>query len=126
MLVVYASRQGKTEALVNALGYESTLKIVGGSEQVSEPFVLVTYSDKVGEIPEMVEKFLQKNQEYLKAVVATGSIERHYETYGYAGVKISQEYHVPILAIINGSGSNADETKIKEMISALEAKLNQL
>ena len=86
MLVVYASRQGKTEALVNALGYESTLKIVDGSEQVSEPF----------------------------------------ETYGYAGVKISQEYHVPILAIINGSGSSADETKIKEMISALETKLNQL
>ncbi|QRG87267.1 class Ib ribonucleoside-diphosphate reductase assembly flavoprotein NrdI [Bulleidia sp. zg-1006] len=125
MLLVYASRQGKTEALVNALNVPSTLKLADGSETVNEPYVLVTYSDKVGEVPAIVEKFLSTNHRLLKAIIATGSIERHYETFGYAGLKISQEYHVPLLAIVNGRGSDADEIKIKEMLTTLETKLSQ-
>ena len=119
MLIVYASRQGKTEELVHALQQPNSLKIETGQEKVSEPFVLLTYTDKTGEIPEQVELFLKQNAEQLKAVVATGSIERHYETFCFAGQKIALEHKVPLLSTVNGRGSKADEEKILEALSLL-------
>ncbi len=125
MLIVYASRKNKTEELVKSLGLEKNLKIENGEETVNEPFVLVTYSDKVGEVPEHVAKFLTKNHEQLKAVIATGCFQRHYKTFCYGGMKIAMEYEVPLLATVNERGSKADETKIKEILKELEEYLNK-
>lgn len=119
MKIVYASRQGKTKELVQDLGFDQTLQIESGQEVVNEPFVLFTYSDKVGETPDLVSQFLKRNHQNLQAVVATGSLERHRETFCFGGQKVAFKYGVPLLATINGRGSKTDEAKILEALAQL-------
>lgn len=119
MKYVYASRQGKTEKLVQKLGNDDLLKIEDGSETVSEPFVLFTYTDGKGVVPAKVETFLAKNHASLKAVVSTGSMERHPDTYCFAGIKIAETYNVPLLAKADGEGTEEDVRIISEAIASL-------
>lgn len=120
MKIVYASRQGKTKELVQALGFDQPLQIESGQERVSEPFILFTYSDKVGETPEMVSQFLENNEQNLQAVIATGSLDHHRETFCFGGQKVALKYGVPLLATVNGRSTKTDEAKILEAVAALD------
>ena len=103
MKYVYASRSGKTEKLVQSLNLEA-LKIQDGSEVIGEDYLLFTYTDGKGIVPPVVKKFLKNNGENIKGVVATGSLERHADTYCFAGDIIAEQYQVPCLGKINGAG----------------------
>lgn len=115
MKYVYASRMGHVEELVKKLNLEAT-KINDGSEVVDEPFVLFTYTDGAGVIPEVVATFLQKNGKNIQAVVASGNMERHSATFCFAGDKVSEMYEVPCLYKVDGSGTDADVEAISKVL----------
>lgn len=116
MKVFYASRMGKVEALVNKLEVNST-KIVDGTEVANEPFLLITYTDGAGVVPQAVIEFLKNNHNNLKAVVASGSMARHADTYCFAGDIIAKEYNVECILKIDGSGTDSDLEFIKEYLN---------
>ena len=112
MKYVYASRSGKTEKLVASLGLEG-IKIEKGIEPIGEDFLLFTYTDGNGIVPPSVIRFLKNNSENLKGVVATGSLERHADTFCFAADIISKEYNVPVLGKVNGAGDKDEVAKLK-------------
>ena len=120
MKIVYATRMGNTDILVKEkLGYTDALLIVDGSEKVDGDYVLFTYTDGYGEIPGVVESFLDNNKEGLKGVVATGSMARHAATFAFAGDKVVKEFGGVLIAKVDGQGTEADYKTIKACISAL-------
>lgn len=113
MKVVYASRNGHVEGIVKRLGISDAVKIVDGSEKVGEDYVLFTYTDGNGIVPEIVEKFLASNKG-IKAVVGSGNREKHPTTFNFAADIIAEKYNVPIIAKVNLDGTDEDLENIKK------------
>ena len=73
MTYVYASRMGKTEKLIEKLAIDA-MKIENGTETVKGDYILFTYTDGNGVVPNIVESFLENNPDGLKGVVAGGKV----------------------------------------------------
>lgn len=56
MKVVFASRTGNVQSIVDRLSVDA-LEISSGDEAVSEPFLLITYTDGYCDVPMEVESF---------------------------------------------------------------------
>ena len=117
MKVVYASRTGNVESIIQRLGYDA-LKIESGSETVDEPFVLFTYTDGFGDVPMEVDDFLGANGENIKAVVVSGDTG-YGEAYCQAGDTIAENYNVPCLYKVENEGTDEDLDAIKAAVDAL-------
>ena len=66
MKIVYASRTGHVEILMNKLNINNPTRIMSGDEKVDEDFLLFTYTDGYGDIPAEVETFLEHHVSYIK------------------------------------------------------------
>ena len=115
MKIYYASRMGKVEKLAKTVA-EDAIKIESTNEQAKEGYILFTYTDGKGIVPEIVVEFLKNNHKYLKGVVVSGSMERHADTYCFAGDIIAKEYNVPCLYKVDGSGTDEDVEAIRKLI----------
>ena len=116
MKVVYASRSGNVEKFVKKLGVEDVLKISTGDEEVDSEFILITYNDKEGEIPEIVKKFLDNNAFLCTGVFTSGNALNHPYTYNQAAHKIEEEYGLEILGKFDDDG---DEDAVDDALDAL-------
>lgn len=116
--VVYASKTGHVEKVVNTLGLTDALKITDGSEKINGEYVIFTYTTGKGKTPKPVEAFLAANPG-VKAVVGSGSTAKsHIETFNFAAENIAKAYGVPVIAKLDGTGTPEDMEQIR---SALEA-----
>ncbi|MBR3152899.1 MAG: class Ib ribonucleoside-diphosphate reductase assembly flavoprotein NrdI [Clostridia bacterium] len=118
MKIVYASRTGNVESIVNRLGFNDVLKIGDGSESVSEDYVLFTYTDGYGDVPSEVADFVTNNSSNIKGVVVSGDTS-YGEAFCKAGDVISEEYNVPVLYKIENGGSDEDIENIKNEINKI-------
>ena len=117
MKIVYATAQGTTEELIKkSLGIADAIKIVDGTEKIGEPFILFTYTEGVGETPPLVEKFLMNNSSHIKAVIGSGNIPFHADTFAFAADNIGQKYNVPILYKIDCDCNADDIRRIKLLL----------
>lgn len=107
MKVVFASRTGNVESFVEKLGVTDVFQIQDGSESVEEKFVLITYTDGYGDVPEEVNAFLENNHNNLVAVAASGS-KGYGEAYCLSADVISEKYNVPIIIKFEDDGTNED------------------
>lgn len=111
--VVYASRTGHVEKVVNTLGLTNALKIADGSEKIDGNYVIFTYTTGKGKTPKPVEAFIAANPG-VKAVVGSGSTAKsHIDTFNFAAENISKAYNVPIIAKLDGVGTEADMSHIR-------------
>lgn len=113
MKLVYASRTGNVQKLVDRISAADTLKIVSGEESVKEDYILITYTDGVGIIPPAVEKFLDANHDNCKGVAVSGNSERHPNTFCSAAEKIVEKYGLPILEKFEKDGDSSVESAIR-------------
>lgn len=116
MLIVFASRTGNVEMLVSKLGHDA-LRIETGSESVSEPFVLFTYTDGYGDVPPEVDGFLANNAHLLQGVVVSGS-QDYGDAYCKAGDVIAEMYNVDVLYRVENDGTDQDVAAIQEVLPA--------
>lgn len=117
MKIVYASRSGNVEKIIHHLGVTDALKIETGQELVDGNYIIFTYSTGKGEIPKPVETFLERNSTGVKAVVGSGSLAKHAETFNFAAEKIAKDYQVPLLAKLDGIGTDEDIVALKEILT---------
>lgn len=63
-MIVYASRTGNVRNVVSKLRAES----IELSEELSlnKPYLLITYTDGLGDIPAKVQRFLEKTEIFVK------------------------------------------------------------
>lgn len=118
MKVVYASRTGNVQSFMDKTGLSDTLLIENGNEKVNEKFVLVTYTDGYGELPEEVATFLEKNNAFIVAVAASGDTS-YGDAYCLAADVVSDTYGVPILVKFENDGSNEDVEAFVDALSKL-------
>lgn len=118
MKLVYASRTGNVQKLIDRISAADTLKIASGEESVNEDYVLVIYTDGEGIIPPIVKTFLDANHESCKGVAVSGNSERHPDTFCLAADKIEKQYGLPILAKFEKDGNPSVEKTIKEALQA--------
>lgn len=113
MKLVYASRTGNVQKLVDRIAAPDTCKLVSGEESVNEDYILITYTDGVGIIPPSVEKFLDGNHGNCKGVAVSGNSERHPDTFCFAADKIADKYGLPIVVKFETDGDASVEAAIK-------------
>lgn len=118
MLIVYASRTGNVENFINKTGLTNTLHLETGNETVTEPFVLVSYTDGYGELPEEVEAFLSSHAHLLAGVAASGD-QSYGDAYCLIADTIADMYGVPILGKFEFDGSDEDVTHFLEELEKL-------
>ena len=115
MKIVYASRTGNVESIINKLGVEA-LRIEDGSESVSEDYILFTYTDGYGDVPGEVSDFLENNSANIKGVVVSGDTS-YGDAYCGAGDVIAEDYRVPVLYKVENDGTDEDIENIKKAIN---------
>lgn len=118
MKIVYASRTGNVESIVDQLGFDS-LKIEMGSESVDEPYVLFTYTDGYGDVPAEVESFLESNNPGLIQGVVVSGDYGYGEAYCLAGDKIAEMMSVDVLYKVENQGTPEDIEQIREKLNTL-------
>lgn len=118
MKLVYASRTGNVQKLVDRIAAADALKIASGDESVKEDYILITYTDGAGIIPPSVEKFLDANHESCKGVAVSGNSERHTNTFCFAADKIADKYGLPILVKFEKDGDATAEAAVRAALQA--------
>ena len=111
MKVVYASRTGNVQKLIDRLGLEAT-KIEDGTEKVEGEYLLITYTDGDGIIPEVVEKFIENNREGLISAAVSGNSERHPVTFCDAADKLCAYYGTNIVSRFEDAGDEKTDAAI--------------
>ncbi len=117
--VAYASKTGHVEKIIKKLGITDALKIEDGTEIIDSEYVIFTYTIGKGKTPKQVEAFLVANPG-VRAVVGSGSKAKSFiDTYNFAAENISKAYNVPIIAKVNGAGTDEDMAYIKSELEKL-------
>lgn len=117
-MIVFASRTGNVRSIVNKLGLPSYE--VANDLVITKPYILIIYTDGLGEVPLKVENFIanEENQANLKGVVASGNVNFGMN-FCYAADVISHQYNVPIIRKIDLRGTQSDIDSIKEYYNKL-------
>ena len=110
------SMQQAKENLINRLGIKDALKIGSGNEKIDDNFILFTYTTGRGDTPECVETFLKNNPDKIKAVIGTGNIAFHADTFAFAADNIAKKCNVPVLYKLDGGGDATDEKRLKLLL----------
>ena len=119
MKYAYASKTGHVEKIVQKLGLADAIKITDGTETVEDDYILFTYTTGKGKTPKQVEEFLSHNKN-IQAVVGSGSRSKsHVDTFNFAADNIGKQYNVPVLARLDGTGTDEEIDLLKDAIETL-------
>jgi protein involved in ribonucleotide reduction len=119
LLIVYASNTGNVKRFVDRLEMRAININDIGSGIVDEPYVLITYTDRQGEIPRKVQDFLKSNRKNLVAVAASGN--RNWgNNFAKSANSISYLYNVPILLKFELQGTNQDIETFRERVHMID------
>lgn len=116
-MIIYASRTGNVRYIVSKLNIPSIE--INESLIVNEPYIIFTYTDKLGEVPEKVDTFLQLNHEFCKGVIASGNSNFGKKMFCESAQKISDQYNVPIIHKVELRGFQHDYDLIVEKYKKL-------
>lgn len=116
-MIVYASRTGNVRYIIDELGLpniEITDDLI-----VTEPYLIFTYTDGLGDVPFRVEKFMKHNHQHCKGVIASGNTNFGHSVFCKSADKISEQYNVPIIRKIELRGFQHDYDAIIEAYKLL-------
>lgn len=120
MLIVYDSRTGNVERFVRKLGLDVLKLHDSESQQVEEPFVMVTYTTGFGHVPAQVMNFLNRNRAHLRGVSASGN--RNWgATFAGSADAIAEQFGVPIVHKFELSGTSTDVQRFREGLNRVAA-----
>ena len=111
-MIVYASRTGNVRYIVSKLQAESIE--LTEDLKLYEPYLLITYTDRLGDVPAKVSQFLESNGQLCKGVVVSGNSNFGHRVFGGAGDKIAKAYQVPLVRKLELRGFQADYDAIQQ------------
>ena len=79
---------------------------------MSEPFLLCTYTDGLGEVPETVAAFMKRNHTYCKGIIVSGNSNFGHHVFGLAGDQLAQQYRIPLVCKVDLRGFAHDYERI--------------
>lgn len=115
-MIVYASRTGNVQYICSQINLPK-IEIREGL-QITEPFILVTYTDGFGEVPVIVENFMEKNASYCKGIIVSGN--RNFgSNFARAGDFLQSRYSIPIIRKLDLRGHAQDYREISRVIEKM-------
>ncbi|WNQ09576.1 class Ib ribonucleoside-diphosphate reductase assembly flavoprotein NrdI [Paenibacillus aurantius] len=111
-MIAYASRTGNVRYIVSRLGLPAAE--IGADVTLEEPFLLITYTDGIGEIPHQVKQFLESNGAYCRGVIVSGNSNFGHHVFGGAGDAISQQWQIPLVRKVEMRGFPEDYEAIHQ------------
>lgn len=116
--IAYYSRTGNVKAFVDKYLTEYETVDISEVKSMNEAYVLITPTYDFGQVPEVVTKWLRKNNASLVGVIASGN--RNWgDLYGHAGDIISDIYEVPLIAKFELRGTIADGMRVNYELDQL-------
>lgn len=117
-MIYFLSRTGNIQHIVNKL---INIKCVGldSEMKVTSPYLLLTYTDKLGEIPEKVDDFLINNHSYCKGVIASGNSNFGINYFCGSANKINEKYNIPIIHKIELRGYDSDLDIVRQAYKSI-------
>lgn len=114
-MIAFASRTGNVRhicARINLPNIEIKEEL-----EVTQPFVLMTYTDGLGAVPKIVEQFMQRNHVHCLGVIVSGN--RNFgERYGLAGDTLAEQYDIPLICKMDLRGQQRDYEYIETFLRA--------
>lgn len=121
MKVIFHSRTGNIRRFIRKLGLQEKAEKLEENLAVHEPYLLITYTDKIGEVPLKVSEFLKKNSHHLAGVASSGN--KNFGThFAKSADVISEMYHVPIVCKFELAGNEKDLLTVKGWVVNYETK----
>ncbi|REH88063.1 class Ib ribonucleoside-diphosphate reductase assembly flavoprotein NrdI [Staphylococcus felis] len=117
MKVVFHSFTDNVRRFIQRTKLKDTFEITNSTltEKMKEPFILVTSTIGFGEIPPVVQEFLNHNQEYIQGVAASGN-RIWGRNFAKAGQLIAQAYNVPLLMKFELHGTQKDTIEFRDKV----------
>lgn len=119
-MIAYASRTGNNRHVIQQLGLPSVE--ITADLTLDAPFFVLTYTDRLGEVPAIVQHFLKKNHAHCTGVIASGNSNFGHDVFCGSANKIHKAYDIPIIRKLELRGFEHDYTAIKEAYSQLIAQ----
>ena len=120
MLIAYASMTGNVRRFTSRLPFP--VVNVKEVEQIDEPYVLVTYTFRFGDVPDEVKTFLNQhanNRRNLIGVAASGN--RNWGSlFARAADVIAKKFQVPVLHKFELAGTEEDLEIFTEKVREIE------
>ncbi|MBI0445392.1 class Ib ribonucleoside-diphosphate reductase assembly flavoprotein NrdI [Deinococcus sp. DB0503] len=115
MILVYDSLTGNTRRFAERVGGALGLPVMPLAHYPGGDALLLTYTFGQGEVPGSTQRFLAQHAPQVRGVVSSGSY--HWGTnFGRAGRRIAENWGIPLVAIINKAGSQADLERVQQWI----------
>ena len=119
MIIYYDSKTGNVQRFMEKIKDErpdwKIIKINPDLE-AKEDGHFVTFTTKIGEVPETTAEFLKKNSKYIKSISSSGNM--NWGVYfAVAADKIKEEYKIPVCMKFELSGTNRE---VKHFIDYVE------
>lgn len=114
-MIAYVSRTGNVKDIVGRLDKSIPTMELTSSSVVNEPYYLFTYTDMLGEAPEVVRQFLashEDNRKNLRGVIASGNTNFGKQNFCGSATEISKALNVPIVRMIDLRGNQDDIAEI--------------
>lgn len=111
-MIAYASRTGNVRYIVTRLGLPAVE--VKDHLTLSEPFLLMTYTDGLGDVPEVVQRFMERNGAYCKGVIASGNRNFGHLLFGRAGDILAEQWQIPLVCKLDLRGFPQDYETIRQ------------
>ncbi|GFR39294.1 protein NrdI [Insulibacter thermoxylanivorax] len=111
-MIAYASRTGNVRYIVSQLQLPSVE--IGEDTLIEEPFVLLTYTDGLGDVPPIVRRFMDKNGEFCRGVAVSGNRNFGHHNYGKAGDTLAAQWNIPLVRKIELRGFPSDYEVIRQ------------
>lgn len=117
-LIYYDSKTGNVERFVQKIKALTGWDIVQITEdiEIETPGHLITYTTKIGEVPERTMGFLERHAKHIMTVSSSGN--RNWgANFAKAAERIAAAYQLPILLKFELSGTQPDVQKLIHLIN---------
>ena len=109
-MIAYASRTGNVSFVVSKLKLPNIE--ISEALEMSEPFLLFTYTDGLGEVPMQVASFMERNYKHCIGIIVSGNSNFGHHVFGQAGDKLASQYGLPLVCKLDLRGFPQDYEKI--------------
>ena len=109
-MIAFASRTGNVSYIVSKLNLPN-IEITDGLI-MSEPFLLCTYTDGLGEVPAVVAAFMKHNHADCKGIIVSGNSNFGHHVFGQAGDLLAKQYRIPVVCKLDLRGYANDYERI--------------
>ena len=117
MNILYDSLTSNVRRFIKKLPVEA--RHIKDVVEVTEDYILITYTTGLGKIPDTTKDFLQLHSKHLRGVAASGN--KNFGAYfAVSANQISETYGVPIISKFELSGTPTDIDRFMKGMNEIE------